>query len=99
MIVRRFAESDAEAVSQLIRTTIEISNKKDYPEELMDELAEQIKQSKGSSTLHISIYNPINRQQVAFTSRTPIHVTPALYRWLCDKRMDGVLDFSVVEKK
>ena len=67
--------------------------------ELMDELAEQIKQSKGSSTLHISIYNPINRQQVAFTSRTPIHVTPALYRWLCDKRMDGVLDFSVVEKK
>jgi len=67
--------------------------------ELMDELAEQIKQSKGSLTLHISIYNPINRQQVAFTSRTPIHVTPALYRWLCDKRMDGVLDFSVVEVK
>ncbi|MBQ7631789.1 MAG: DNA polymerase III subunit alpha [Paludibacteraceae bacterium] len=66
--------------------------------ELMDELAEQIKQSKGSSTLHISIYNPINRQQVAFTSRTPIHVTPALYRWLCDKRMDGVLDFKVEER-
>ena len=66
--------------------------------ELMEELAEQIRQSKGKSTLHISIYNPINRQQVAFTSRTPIHVTPALYRWLCDKRMDGVLDFSVVEK-
>ena len=38
MIIRRFAESDAEAVSQMIRTTIEISNKKDYPEELMDEL-------------------------------------------------------------
>ena len=38
MTVRRFEESDAEAVSQLIRTTIHISNKKDYPEELMDEL-------------------------------------------------------------
>ena len=38
MLIRRFQESDAEAVSQLIRTTIEISNKKDYPEELMDEL-------------------------------------------------------------
>ena len=38
MIIRRFEESDAEAVSQTIRRTIEISNKKDYPEELMDEL-------------------------------------------------------------
>ena len=38
MIIRRFEESDAEAVSQLIRVTVEISNKKDYPEELMDEL-------------------------------------------------------------
>ena len=37
MIIRRFEESDAEKVSQLIRTTIEISNKKDYPEEVMDE--------------------------------------------------------------
>ena len=38
MIIRRFVESDAGAVSQLIRTTMEISNKKDYPAELMDEL-------------------------------------------------------------
>ena len=38
MIARRFEEKDAETVSQLIRTTIEISNKKDYPAELMDEL-------------------------------------------------------------
>jgi N-acetylglutamate synthase-like GNAT family acetyltransferase len=38
MTIRRFRESDAEAVSQLIRTTIEITNKKDYPEDLMDEL-------------------------------------------------------------
>ena len=38
MIARRFEEKDAEAVSQLIRTTIEISNRKDYPGELMDEL-------------------------------------------------------------
>jgi len=38
MIARKFEEKDAEAVSQLIRTTIEVSNKKDYPAELMDEL-------------------------------------------------------------
>lgn len=38
MIVRKFEEKDAEAISQLIRTTIEISNRKDYPGELMDEL-------------------------------------------------------------
>ena len=38
MIVRKFEEKDAEAVSQLICTTIEISNRKDYPGELMDEL-------------------------------------------------------------
>lgn len=38
MMIRRFEERDAEEVSQLIRTTMEISNRKDYPEEVMDEL-------------------------------------------------------------
>ena len=38
MTIRRFENRDAEEVSQVIRTTIEISNKRDYPEELMDEL-------------------------------------------------------------
>lgn len=38
MVIRRIKDSDAEAVSKLIRTTISISNKKDYPEELMDQL-------------------------------------------------------------
>ena len=38
MNIRRLVESDAEAVSQVIRTTISISNKKDYPEDLMDQL-------------------------------------------------------------
>ena len=38
MTIRRFEERDAGAVSQMIRTTIEVSNKKDYPEDLMDEL-------------------------------------------------------------
>ena len=38
--VRRFEESDAEAVSALIRKSISISNKKDYPEDLMDQLIE-----------------------------------------------------------
>ena len=38
IIIRRFEESDAGAVSRLIQTTMEISNKKDYPAEMMDEL-------------------------------------------------------------
>ena len=35
---RRFKETDAIIVSELIRRTIRISNTKDYPAELMDEL-------------------------------------------------------------
>ena len=38
MNIRRLVENDAEAVSQVIRTTISISNKKDYPADLMDQL-------------------------------------------------------------
>ena len=40
MNIRRFVESDADTVSELIRTTIRISNTKDYPIELMDALIE-----------------------------------------------------------
>ena len=40
MNIRRITDRDAEAVSQVIRTTISISNKKDYPEDLMDRLIE-----------------------------------------------------------
>ncbi|MCR4730078.1 MAG: GNAT family N-acetyltransferase [Saccharofermentans sp.] len=36
--IRRLEEKDAEAVSELIRTTINISNKKDYPEDIMNQL-------------------------------------------------------------
>ena len=38
MKIRRFEEADAASVSELIRTTIHISNKRDYPAELMDAL-------------------------------------------------------------
>ena len=38
--MRLITESDAETVSTLIRKTISISNKKDYPEDLMDQLIE-----------------------------------------------------------
>ena len=37
---RLINENDAKAVSDLIRKTISISNKKDYPEDLMDQLIE-----------------------------------------------------------
>ena len=39
MIIRRLKEEDAKAVSELIITTIRISNVRDYPAELMEELA------------------------------------------------------------
>ena len=38
MEIRRFREQDAQAVSDLIITTIRISNTRDYPSELMEEL-------------------------------------------------------------
>ena len=38
--MRLITENDAQAVSELIRKTISISNKKDYPEDLMDQLIE-----------------------------------------------------------
>ena len=40
MNIRRFEEQDAKAVSELIRKTIRISNTKDYPVDLMEQLIE-----------------------------------------------------------
>lgn len=40
MDIRRFEEQDAREVSELIRKTIRISNTKDYPVELMEQLIE-----------------------------------------------------------
>ena len=40
LTVSRIEDSDAKAVSDLIRKTISISNKKDYPEDIMDQLIE-----------------------------------------------------------
>ena len=68
--------------------------------ETIDELSDQIKANPGQGRLHVSIYNPLNRQQVALTSRSKaVRVTPAFYRWLCNKRMEGALEFKAVERK
>lgn len=68
--------------------------------EVADELAEQVRSSKGHGRLHISVYNPTNRQTVALTSRDhAIHVTPGFYRWLSRRRQDGILDFKVVSNQ
>jgi len=68
--------------------------------ELIDELADEIKANRGNGRLHVSIFNPMNRHQVALTSRShAIHVTPRFYKWLAEKRMDGVLEFSVLTKE
>ena len=49
MEIRRFREDDAEAVSALIIRTIRISNVKDYPAELMEEV---VKSQQPANVLH-----------------------------------------------
>ena len=67
--------------------------------EVIDELSDKIKENPGKGRLHVTVFNPLNRQQVALTSRSlPIHVTPRFYKWLTLKRAEGILDFTVVEK-
>jgi len=67
--------------------------------ELINELGDKMQQNPGNGRVHIQVTNPINRHQVALTSRTySIHVTPRLYRWLTRKKQDGVFNFGVVEK-
>ena len=46
MEIRRFREEDAKEVSEVIRTTVRISNTKDYSAELMDELITTGRQSR-----------------------------------------------------
>ena len=68
--------------------------------ETIDELADAVKANKGQERLHVSVFNPMNRQSVALTSRSnAIRVTPQFYKWLCSKRLDNMLDFSVVKKE
>ncbi len=67
--------------------------------ELVDELADKIKENPGQGRLHVTVYNPLNKQQVALTSRSlPIHVTPRFYKWLVLKRAEDVLEFAISEK-
>jgi DNA polymerase-3 subunit alpha len=68
-------------------------------QETIDELADIVQANPGKGRLHVSVYNPLTRQQVALTSRSlPIRVTPKFYQWLSMKRQEGVLTFNVVEK-
>ena len=41
MLIRRFTQSDAQAVSALIRETLKISNASDYPAHMIDELVQR----------------------------------------------------------
>ena len=67
--------------------------------ELVDELADKIKENPGQGRLHVTVFNPLNKQHVTLTSRSlPIHVTPRFYKWLVRKRAEDVLDFAVAEK-
>ena len=65
--------------------------------DLIDELLDKVKENPGQGRLHVTIFN--NRQQVALTSRSmPIRVTPRFYKWLSQKRLEGVLTFNIVER-
>ena len=65
--------------------------------DLIDELLDKVKENPGEGRLHVTIFN--NRQQVALTSRSmPIRVTPRFYKWLSQKRLEGVLSFNIVDK-
>ena len=67
--------------------------------ETIDELADQVDASPGEARLHVSVFNPMNRQNVALTSRNhAIRVTPSFYKWLTIKKEEGVLDFKVIAK-
>ena len=67
--------------------------------ESIDELADMVEANPGKGRLHVSVFNPLNRQNIALTSRNhAIHVTPRFYKWLHAKRSEGVLDFKVVER-
>ncbi len=68
--------------------------------DVIDELADQIQANKGSERLHVYVYNPLSRQQIALTSRSyAVRITPAFYKWLCTKRLEGTLDFKVIAKE
>ena len=67
--------------------------------ETIDELADMVDANPGKARLHVSVYNPLNRQNVALTSRQhAVRITPSFYKWLCNKRMEDILDFKVIEK-
>ena len=67
--------------------------------ETIDELADMVDANPGKGRLHVSVYNPLNRQNVALTSRNhAIRVTPKFYKWLAQKRDEGVLTIQPVER-
>jgi len=67
--------------------------------ESIDELADMVDANPGKGRLHVSIYNPLSRQLITLTSRNhAIRVTPSLYKWLSQKRAEGLLDFKPVTK-
>lgn len=68
--------------------------------EAIDELADMIQENPGHARLHVSIYNPLNRQHVALTSRSQaVRITPRFYKWLCMKRSENTLTFNVVTRE
>ena len=73
-----------------IRLMLDAINK-----ETIDELADLVEANPGKGRLHVSVYNPLNKQLVTLTSRNhAIRVTQKFYKWLCNKRHEGVLDFK-----
>jgi hypothetical protein len=62
----------------------------------VEELFDQVSENKGHARLSFVVHNTINKQQVEMISQAfTIKVTPKLYRWLCEKKQDGLLTFTL----
>ena len=65
--------------------------------ESIDELADMVDENPGKGRLHVCVYNPMNRQHITLTSRQhAVRITPRFYKWLSQKRAEGILEFKPV---
>ena len=65
--------------------------------ESINELADMVDENPGKGRLHVCVYNPMNRQHITLTSRQhAVRITPRFYKWLSQKRAEGILEFKPV---
>lgn len=66
-------------------------------QELINELSDYIEHNKGHERLQICLTDPVNKRRLDLTSQTfAIRISQQFYRWLCNKRIDKVLQFDII---